>query len=576
MKRWLRLTLLVLAGIVAAPVLLLLAALLMLQTETGQDWLSAMLSRQLSTPGSTLTITGLRGSPPFDFSVADIRVADRDGTWLEIGKARLTIEPRTLLHGELTVRRLRAETVSLSRLPAASPSPAAPPTRQPLRLEPPRLPLAVTVDQLAVDRLSLAEPVLGQAAALTFAADARLAGGVAAAHISLRRIDNIPGTATLALSLAGAPAKLDLDAEISEPTGRLMARVLQRPDFQPLSASLKGAGPVTDWHGNLAATVGSVLQLQADLHLAQPAEYRLSLEGEARQTGLLSDKLQPMVGERVRFSARAGFGEGDRVSLDQLTLAAAAGTLSAAAALDNGTQKVSGNAKLDVPDLAVAGALAGAPLAGHLKIDAAMQGSVMEPVLKLDITGEGARYATYAIEKLEAKLNLTGRAAGPRTRWGVDAHCHVAGLGRDGQALPARLGEAIDVTLAGILDPGDRSMALDGFTVTGAGLDLAAAGHLSPDSSNGTIMLQVAELGRFGGLAGLPGLKGHVSIDANVTREAAAKVTATVHGKAEAFATGIPAADALLGSHIDLTAEAARNEDGGFVLSQLGMSATGL
>src|SRR5262249_59183277 len=94
----------------------------------------------------------------------------------------------------------------------------------------------------ATDGVTLGAPVLGEPAALTLAANGRLADGAAALHLDLRRTDATPGAATVDVTLAGAPARLDLAAEVSEPTGLLTARLLQRSDTAPLSPYLKGAG----------------------------------------------------------------------------------------------------------------------------------------------------------------------------------------------------------------------------------------------------------------------------------------------------------------------------------------------
>src|SRR5262249_53527139 len=148
----------------------------------------------------------------------------------------------------------------------------------------------------------LARPVLGQPATLNLAADARLAGDNATLHLDLHRIDQQAGSAKVALSLAGRPAELMLQAEVSEPTGLLLARLLQRPEPAPLRVTLSGSGPLADWRGKLAAETGSLLQLQADLGLAGGNGYRFTMAGEARQAGLLPANLQPLIGDRIHFA----------------------------------------------------------------------------------------------------------------------------------------------------------------------------------------------------------------------------------------------------------------------------------
>src|SRR5262249_47670588 len=242
MRRALRLGLYIVCGIIDVPLCAVLAAYVFLQTDSGKSWLADTLSRQLSTPDSPVTIAGVTGAPSFDLRVASISVGDRDGTWAQIEDVWIAIVGRELVHGELAISSLRAATVAVSRLPA--PSAAAPSAHPELHLTPPRLLVDIAIAQMAIDRVTLEAPVLGEPATLTLAASGRVAGGTAALHLDLRRTDAIPGAATVDLTLAGAPAQLDVAAAVSEPTGLLMAHLLRRPDRVPLSLTLKGAGPV--------------------------------------------------------------------------------------------------------------------------------------------------------------------------------------------------------------------------------------------------------------------------------------------------------------------------------------------
>src|SRR6266851_2196198 len=200
MRHPIRLALLILTGAVTALLLTLAGAYLFVQTEIG--------------------------------------IADGDGTWLSIRDARLEIIGSALLRRELAIHALRAGAVEVARLPVTTE--ARPSSGEPLRLETPHLPFKISLDELAIDRLSLGEPVLGEPATLALAGDARIDADASTAHLSLRRIDQNPGSANLMLTLAGTPARLDLDAGVSEPTGLLMDRLLQRTDHAPLNITLHG------------------------------------------------------------------------------------------------------------------------------------------------------------------------------------------------------------------------------------------------------------------------------------------------------------------------------------------------
>ncbi|HUN46944.1 MAG TPA: hypothetical protein VMU85_10505, partial [Stellaceae bacterium] len=568
MRRVLRLALFILGGTVAALLLAVAGLYGLAQTTAGKSWLATEIGRQLSEPGQTVTVAGLDGSPPFDLALAEIRVADRDGVWLRIRDVRVTIDGGALLHREVAMPLLRAGEVEVARLPAATES--KPSSSEPLRLQTPHLPFRVSLDRLAIDRLTLAEPVLGQPVALALVGDARINADASTAHLSLRRIDQGAGSLSLALVLAGAPARLDLDADVSDPTGLLLDRLLQRSDHPPLAVALHGSGPAADWHGKLTASAGTLLALDADLGLAQADDgWRMLLHGAARQRGLLPAEIAPLVGDRVAFNLAGALAANDVITVDPLHVAAAAADLTAALRLDQASQAIGGTAHLSLPDLAPAAALAGSPLAGRLDLDASFGGTVQRPTVALSLAGTGVRFDTASIDRLSAELRL---AATAQDHWDVGGRGELAGLSQAGQTLPTTLAAPVDWTLSAALDAGNNALDLGGLTVNGAGLDLAAAGHLALAGSTGTLRLRASDLAPYGAITGLPALGGSLSLDAALASDAAGRTTLTLEGGSEDLRTGIAATDALLGPRLRIKAAAARGRDGDIDLSALSLT----
>src|SRR5215471_5870864 len=126
MRRALRLCLYIVGAVIGLPLCALLAAYLFLQTDSGKSWLADALSRQLSTPDSPVTVVGVTGALPFDLRIASISLGDRAGPWGQVQDVQLAIAARALVHGELAISNLRAATVAVSRLPAASAAAAEP------------------------------------------------------------------------------------------------------------------------------------------------------------------------------------------------------------------------------------------------------------------------------------------------------------------------------------------------------------------------------------------------------------------------------------------------------------------
>jgi translocation and assembly module TamB len=570
MKRTPRRILIGLGAVIAVLLVALLGGYLYLQSAAGKRALEGVLTRALSSPDSTVAIEGLSGSVPFDLTVARITVSDRSGAWLEIDNARVEIDGAALWHRELAIRRLTASSVAIARAPEATAS-VEPKTEIDLSI--PKLPIALRVEHLAIDRVTLAEPVLGQPATLTFSGEAALGGDEASLHLDLARTDDTPGQANLVMTLAGDPAVLDLKLDASEPTGLLMARLLGRAEPQPLAVALAGSGPLSSWQGKLTGSVGRILSIESDLRLKQAQGFHLSLEGSATQQGLAPASLQPLLGERLAFAADLGL-SGDMVTLDSLTLTGAALDVTGSARLDNATQAVTGAAQVTLPDLKAAETLLGASLAGRGQLDLKVEGSTSEPRFNIGLAGDGIDAEGFGIARLSAHLFLSPKGAiDESTAWHIDAQGRLTGLTQDGQALPAGLGDAIDWSLSGTATPAEQSVTLDRLNAKGAGLDLAAKGQFAPQSATGAFSLDVAELAVFGGLAKLPRMHGHLTLNGGVSTDADAHITAALSGKAEEFGIGIEVVDAILGPTVSIDTVADRGADGRIALSNLNVVA---
>ena len=62
--------------------LLIAGAFALAQTAPGQRLIAEVLGRALSSADTTVRLTGLDGLIPFDFRLAQLRMADRQGVWL--------------------------------------------------------------------------------------------------------------------------------------------------------------------------------------------------------------------------------------------------------------------------------------------------------------------------------------------------------------------------------------------------------------------------------------------------------------------------------------------------------------
>ena len=126
--------------------ILLCGMFALLHTGPVQDRIAAYVSDRVSSADRTVQIEGLRARWPFHINLRSLHVSDQDGLWLEIERAHLSWSWRS---NTIRIKKLRADRLELSRLPAPQEKPEAP--EKPFN--PPAVNLAL--DELVIDQFNL-------------------------------------------------------------------------------------------------------------------------------------------------------------------------------------------------------------------------------------------------------------------------------------------------------------------------------------------------------------------------------------------------------------------------------------
>jgi translocation and assembly module TamB len=572
MRRFGRILLLTVIALVALLLLAVGGAYGFLQTGAGKAWLAATIARTASSPGMVVTIERLEGSPPFNIRIGTVRVADREGSWLELDDLVFAVNAGALLRRALVIERLQAASARVTRQPVAEPTQSSPSPS--LDLSPPRLPLDVAVEDLGIGAIDLDPAVLGEPVRLSFQGRAGLARGRAEAHLDLRRTDDRPGSLTFDLSLDGHPAVLSVQGEIDDPRGIVAAEFLHRGDRPPLSLRIAGHGPIADWHGQLTAKLGTLLELRSDIGIAAGTTYRVTVQAEAKQNGLVPADLARSIGDRVTLAAAIAYDGKQALAIDNLELVMAAGEISGRGSLDSTSQRLDGHLHVALPDLAPLQPLVAAQLAGEVELDAVLGGSLGQPTVTLNLQGTGLHYTDIALDRLAATLDLASQ--GGLERWRLEGEGKLASLARTGEPLPAALGRDFSWSFAGSFDQTQPLAEIDSLHLEGESAKLAGQGHWAPKGSSGNFTLDVAALDRFAELAQLPDLAGRLHIDATLDASKAGAAKVTLQGGAEDLTTGVPIADALLGPKVTVDGHLDRAEDGTLSLASLDFAGQGI
>lgn len=368
-----------LGALLGLPVLLLALAVLGANTAPGRAALERLAAALV--PG--LTLEGLDGPLPGRPGFARLALADAEGVWLEVEGAQLAWNPFALLRGQAHIEALSAARITLHRLPPAEPD-AAP---GPLLPELPRLPLALRLDRLALERVELGASLLGQPAVLHATASARLD----AAGLTLALDAGTEDDAT----------RLTLDAALRPATGRLTARGSLRSAAggpisalagfadRPVALDLSLDGPAEGAAFALRANAGDGVAADLAGTVAAPTLVRLAvaLEGSLDASGLLQSPLAGPLGIRLD-AARLPDG---LLDLRALRLVGAPGVIEGAGRLDLARDRSAVTLRAALaPSAIFAPLLPGLAIGWDaLEADATLQGGLDAPRLVLALQPAG-------------------------------------------------------------------------------------------------------------------------------------------------------------------------------------------
>jgi translocation and assembly module TamB len=213
--------------------------------------------------GGMVHLSGLSGRFPDALRLARLTIADAHGTWLSADTITLDWSPTALLTGRALINRAAIAHLTLTRLPAAAPTP------KPAHPTPFTLPVAIDLRALAIAHADIGPALTHTPAALTLTGQATITSLQAGtARLDITRLD-APGAyhADGALSAAAITAHLT----VHEPPHGLLASLANLPALGPLAATAALDGPRAAERAQIAVTAGP-LTLAADGIVDLPAQ----------------------------------------------------------------------------------------------------------------------------------------------------------------------------------------------------------------------------------------------------------------------------------------------------------------
>lgn len=525
------------------------------KTREGKSFLADFVSRAASSARMKLDIGEIEGPLSARPVFRNITLADKEGVWLKIDHAEIDWSRLPLAALRVDINRVSIGRADMLRRPAPAPEESAPP-QNPAEKKTgggsmgPDLPVKFRLSEFKVETLTLAAPVLGEAATLTMngSAEAGALDDEAKVSFSALRRD-APGSISLKAELAPGAKRLLLALSAQEPAGGVIARLAQLPGLPPLIVALNGEGPLDNFAAALMASAGEDLKAQGKANLTQDkAGRRLEFDLTSQFSPLLPKALAEIFAGDNRLQGAAAFAGDGAVALDSLVLSNAALRLDANGRLDP-DRRINAHATLHGLPTAETAAFRARTLEGEL----AVAGTLSQPDATLNLLVEDALSSAGRFGHLDAALKAVADEPLDDKASHVDVEVEARGneLAFADRGLAEALGEHATLALrARANGEGDADIGLAKIETSAA--TLSYSGKAGPSALDGKLNLSASDLSRFSHLAGR-NLRGALTLAATLTgapREQ--RVSAAINGAVTEPAVGIAAIDGLLGRKLTL------------------------
>jgi translocation and assembly module TamB len=538
-------------------------------TEDDRGVLATLISKALSSPGMRVSIGAVDGALSSDAVIRDVVIADANGPWLRLDRARLIWTRSALLMGRLSIDKLEIGKLELARKPSPSEEPVVKGDGWSL----PDLPVKVEISAFNLSDLSLGQDYLGVTAHLSAEGHAKLGNPSEGLDLvfDMHRTDAV-GAFGARLSYVPKTAALKVDLRIHEDQGGLISSLASLPDRPPVDLVLTGDGKLDAFASTLVFDAGPTVGANGVVNLKRIGSERvLTLDAAARIEGLLPQAIGPVFNGATRLGGAVRMSDDGSIGADAISLVAKSGRIDINGRL--GADK-SLNGKLDLRSLDEAGGVH-TPVMDikTLNFEASATGSAQAPRVAMKFLLDGARLPVGDFGHVEGTLSATpnGPVTDMTTRVDLVLDARGDGLAFTHKGLDTAFGERFAFTLRGQSSPiGDADLSL--ARITSPAGELSYAGKASPTALAGRLFAAAPDLSRFAGLAGVK-LQGSFKGTADLSGSPAdGRVDALIAAKGERFSTGVAALDPLIGGTLDVAGSMGTRSRGGFAFSNLAVA----
>ncbi|WP_376876116.1 translocation/assembly module TamB domain-containing protein [Albirhodobacter sp. R86504] len=551
------------------------------QAERDRSYLTGLIEDNLSGDGRTVRIDGFKGALSSKATFDLMTISDADGAWLTIVDGAIAWNRSALLRGAIEVDELSAAEINLPRLPGSSDESAAPsPEAQPFSL--PDLPVSIELGKLDVQKLTLGEPIIGEALTAELSGSMRIADGEGEATLDLQRTDK-DAEITLSASFANATRQLGIDLLMREAQNGIIARKTGIPDAPALTLALAGSGPLENFGATVRMTSNGSERLAGKVQILagdDEGETAFSVDLQGDFAPLMPTEYRAFFGSNTALIAEGSSGGDGQFSLQNLKLESAALKVNGSLDLLPGglPQRFNLETLIGLGDEPVLLPISGA----ETYVDGA------QITLAYDqARGDGWKLSgsVDGIEREEGSFKTVMLSGSGRIRpddtapsIGGTVRLSAQGIALKDPALQAATGETIDLQTI-FTWQADAPLRLSRMTLDGAGY--SASGQISFDDLAGGLDIQAALTAEHETLERLSLLTGQNlggALSAEITGTATAlsgafDIDAQITG--ENLASGIAEIDPILAGTSAIKVSAKRDETG-LVLRTATLSTRGI
>ena len=544
--------------------------------------LQGFIEDNLSGAGREVRIEGFTGALSSEAKLELLTVADSQGIWLTLRDVTLDWSRLSLLRGRLEVTKLSAAEILLPRLPEPD-NTVAVPDAEATGFSLPDLPVAVNVEEIAVEKLLLGAPLLGEEVTLALAGSLQLEDGAGNAKLDVTRLDRENDLVSLDVAYANTDRTLAIDLNVTEDDGGIASKLMGIPGTPSLALTVQGDAPLSDFTVQIALDTAGQRRLGGTVAVAAPApaegqaDAPLSFAADVRGdiAPVFAPEYRDFFGTEMALVVRGSKPANGGLGIEELSLTAAALTLDGSLQLgaDGWPERFDLTGRVASGD----GTPVLLPVGGERTelddMDLSLtydlnQGEEWE--LSLVAAGLKRTDLTLATASLKGGGTISkgeGTAAGR-----VDGALAMAatGLGLADANLARALGDALSGDIVFDWTEGDpfrlSELSVKGsdYSVTGEAALLGLTGDAGLRVT-ANVAVDAADLERFAGVAGTA-LNGavQVQVDGGYT-PSDGTMEAKVIGSAQDLAVGQPRLDPLLRGRTELDVAARRIGEGTFL-----------